>query len=252
MKNTLINFKQLLTCLNNKKIMTLDELKISLVTQCRMTVFRKLSMLGYISSYSHSGKYYSLKRIARYNKYGIWSYKSALFSKNGTLKKTIEFLIDRSTKGYTASELNSILKVKVEDTLLGLVKNKIVIRKKISGIYTYYSVARNLRKKQELTRIDTIQYPDEEMKPDILMNELKAALIIFFSTLDEKQRRLYAGYESLKIGHGGDIRIAELLDLDQKTVSRGRQELLGGKVNTDNIRESGGGRKQIKKKSKCD
>ena len=83
--------------------------------------------------------------------------------------------------------------------------------------------------------------------PDILMNELKAALIIFFSTLDEKQRRLYAGYESLKIGHGGDIRIAQLLDLDQKTVSRGRQELLCGKVNTDNIRESGGGRKQIKK-----
>jgi hypothetical protein len=81
------------------------------------------------------------------------------------------------------------------------------------------------------------------------MNELKAALIIFFSTLDEKQRRLYAGYESLKIGHGGDKRISELLDLDQKTVAKGRQELLGGKVNVDRIRKSGGGRKQIKKKS---
>jgi len=242
----------LLTCFNAKKMMTIDELKSTLRTQCRMTVFRKISMFGYISSYSHSGKYYSLKRIARYNKYGIWSYKSALFSKNGTLKKTIEFLIDNSTKGYTASELNSILKVKVEDTLLELVKNKIVIRKKMSGIYIYYSRARNLSKKQELTRIDTIQYPDEEMKPDILMNELKAALIIFFSTLDEKQRRLYAGYESLKIGHGGNKRIAELLDLDQKTVARGRQELLGGKVNIDNIRKTGGGRKQIKKKSQCD
>lgn len=229
--------------------MTIDELKITLRTQCRMTVFRKLSMLGYISSYSHSGKYYSLKRIARYNKYGIWSYQSALFSKNGTLKNTIEFLIDSSTKGYTASELNNILKVKVEDTLLELVRKKIVMRKKMSGIYMYYSRARNLRKKQELTRRDKIQYPDEEMKPAILMNELKAALIIFFSTLDEKQRRLYAGYESLKIGHGGDTRIAELLDLDQKTVARGRQELLGGKVNIDNIRESGGGRKHIKKNS---
>jgi hypothetical protein len=232
--------------------MTIDDLKNTLRTQCRMTVFRKLSMLGYISSYSHSGKYYSLKRIARYNKYGIWSYKSALFSKNRTLKKTTKFLIDCSTKGYTASELNSILKVKVDDTLLELVKNKNVIRKKLSGIYIYYSRARKLSKKQELMRIDKIQYPDEEMRPDILMNELKAALIIFFSTLDEKQRRLYAGYESLKIGHGGDIRIAELLDLDQKTVARGRQELLGGKVNIDNIRESGGGRKQIKKNPKCD
>ena len=113
----------------------------------------------------------------------------------------------------------------------------------------YYATASKLSKKQELTRIGKIQYPDEQMKPAILMNELKAALIIFFSTLDEKQRRLYAGYESLKIGHGGDKRIAELLDLDQKTVARGRQELLGGKVNVDRIRKSGGGRKQIKKKS---
>ena len=252
MKNKSIDSELLLTCLKDKKIMTIDDLKNTLRTQCRMTVFRKLSILGYISSYSHSGKYYSLKRIARYNKYGIWSYKSALFSKNRTLKKTTKFLIDCSTKGYTASELNSILKVKVDDTLLELVKNKNVIRKKLSGIYTYYSRTRKLSKKQELMRIDKIQYPDEEMRPDILMNELKAALIIFFSTLDEKQRRLYAGYESLKIGRGGDIRIAELLDLDQKTVARGRQELLGGKVNIDNIRESGGGRKQIKKNPKCD
>ena len=86
------------------------------------------------------------------------------------------------------------------------------------------------------------------MKSDILTDELKAALIIFYSTLDEKQRRLYAGYESLKIGHGGEKRMAELFDLDRKTVARGRQELLGGKVNIDNIRESGGGREQIAKK----
>ncbi len=249
MKNKSIDSELLLNCLNNKKIMTIDELKSTLATQYRMTVFRKLSMLGYISSYSHSGKYYSLKRIARYNKYGIWSYESALFSKNGTLKKTIEFLIGCSTQGYTASELNRIVKVKVEDALLELVKSKIIIRKKVSGIYIYYARSSNLRKKQELTRLGKIQYPDEEMRPDILMNELKAALIIFFCTLDEKQRRLYAGYESLKIGHGGDKRIAELLDLDQKTVARGRKELLGGKVNVDNIRKTGGGRKQIKKKS---
>jgi hypothetical protein len=157
-------------------------------------------------------------------------------------------LIDSSTQGYTASELNSIVKVKVEDTLLELVKNKIIIRKKISGIYIYFATASKLSKKQELTRIGEIQYPDEKMKPTVLMNELKAALIIFFCTLNEKQRRLYAGYESLKIGHGGDKRIAELLDLDQKTVARGRQELLAGKVNVDRIRKSGGGRKQIKKK----
>lgn len=241
--------ENLLSLLKDNKIMTIDEIKIALKTQSRMTAFRKLSLLEYITSYSHSGKYYSLKRIARFNKYGIWSHKSALFSKNGTLLKTIEYLINDSIKGYSASELNIILKVKVEDTLFGLVKNKKIVRNKMSGIYIYYSIISNLRKKQELTRTEKIRYSDVEMKPDILMNELNAALIIFYSTLDEKQRRLYAGYESLKIGHGGDKRIAELLDIDQKTVAKGRRELLGGNVNIDNVRESGAGRKQTKKKS---
>ena len=80
------------------------------------------------------------------------------------------------------------------------------------------------------------------------MNELKAALIIFFSTLNEKQRRLYAGFESLKAGCGGDELIAKLLDINIKTVSRGRKELLTQKVTVDTIREKGGGRKQLKKK----
>jgi len=88
------------------------------------------------------------------------------------------------------------------------------------------------------------------MRPEILMNELNAALIIFFSTLNEKQRRFYAGFESLKIGYGGDKQIAELLNIDRRTVAKGRIELLNGEVNLDAIREVGGGRKPIKKKSR--
>ena len=48
MKNKSIDSELLLTCLNNKKIITIGELKSTLRTQYRMTVFRKLSMLGYI------------------------------------------------------------------------------------------------------------------------------------------------------------------------------------------------------------
>lgn len=247
-KNTLES-EALLTALKTKKIMPMAELKNTLGSQCRMTVLRKMGELDYITSYSHSGRYYSLKRIARYNRHGIWLCQSAMFSKVRTLKKTIAFQIDNSKKGFSASELRKILKVKVEDVLLELVKNKTISRKKMSGIFIYYSVVSNLKKKQELTRKAKIQSPDVEMKPDVLMHELKAALIIFYSTLNEKQRRLYAGYESLKIGHGGDKRIGELLDIDKKTVAKGRQELLGGKTEVDNIRESGGGRKSVKKNS---
>ena len=109
----------------------------------------------------------------------------------------------------------------------------------------------NFAKKQELTRKDSLQYQaDLKMRPTILMNELKAALIIFISTLNEKQRRLYAGFESLKVGYGGDTQIAELLGIDKRTVAKGKMELLSGEVDVDAIRKTGGGRKQIKKNSK--
>jgi hypothetical protein len=47
-----------ITYLNKYKIATIGEMKTTLNTQSRMTVFRRLSKLGYISSCSHSGKYY--------------------------------------------------------------------------------------------------------------------------------------------------------------------------------------------------
>jgi hypothetical protein len=66
--------------------------------------------------------------------------------------------------------------------------------------------------------------------------------------LDEKQRRLYAGLESIKLGHGGDKKIAQLFGLDMHTVAKGRQELWSGKIETDRVRRVGGGRKMLEKK----
>ena len=78
--------------------------------------------------------------------------------------------------------------------------------------------------------------------------ELRAAIILFFSMLDEKLRRLYAGLEALKTGRGGDAQIAELLGLDITTVARGRRELLDQDVEVRRVRRSGAGRRPMKKK----
>ncbi|KKK90422.1 hypothetical protein LCGC14_2723150, partial [marine sediment metagenome] len=71
-----------------------------------------------------------------------------------------------------------------------------------------------------------------------------------FSLLDERQRRLYAGLESEKLGHGGDRKIAELLGMDPHTVARGRREVFSGEVDRERTRRSGGGRKPVEKKSR--
>jgi hypothetical protein len=72
--------------------------------------------------------------------------------------------------------------------------------------------------------------------------------VLFFSVLDEKQRRLYAGLESLKLGYGGDRRIADFLGMDPHTVAKGRDELLEQDLEIDRIRKAGGGRKRTEKK----
>jgi hypothetical protein len=72
--------------------------------------------------------------------------------------------------------------------------------------------------------------------------------LLFNSLLDERQRRLFAGLKSIKLGHGGDSNRAEFLGLDPHTAARGRQQLLDQNVSMGRTRRSGGGRKPVKKK----
>ena len=81
----------------------------------------------------------------------------------------------------------------------------------------------------------------------MLAHEVNAAIILFYSVLDEQQRRLFAGLESLRFGHGGDSMISTLFNIDNRTVARGRSELLQRDIEIDGIRKKGGGRKAIKK-----
>ncbi len=85
------------------------------------------------------------------------------------------------------------------------------------------------------------------MEQELLPEELKAAIVLFFGLLNEKQRRLYAGLEAFKWGHGGNRMISRLLGIDEQTVARGRQELLTQEVDSNRIRKPGGGRKPPKK-----
>lgn len=48
----------------------------------------------------------------------------------------------------------------------------------------------------------------------------------FFLSLNEKDRRRYAGLEASKLGHGGITYISEVLGCDRKTVYRGIDEIL--------------------------
>ena len=221
MHNINYPLERLLALFNQQKTATITELKVALKTNVTMTVFRKLKQLDYLSSCSHSGKYYSLKRLVRFNDNGYCFVNSILFSIHSTLKETVKALIQNSNKGYTALEIEKKLKIKPNESVVQLVKENDVSRKKIVGSYVYFSIDSNKKRQQELFRKDNaeVTFKLDDMKPVVLMNEIKASIVIFYSLLNEKQRRIYAGLESLKIGRGGDRVISDLLGLNINTVN---------------------------------
>ena len=59
------------------------------------------------------------------------------FSKEGTLKATLLKMVETAPSGFTHTELNHLLRVKVHNTLLGLVREGRIGREHIEKTYLY-------------------------------------------------------------------------------------------------------------------
>jgi hypothetical protein len=229
----------------------MPELKEALGTQVDVTVFRKLKELGYRTSYSHRGGYYTLNEIALFNDLGLWSFRSVWFSRYGTLVKTCEAFVSGSEAGYFAEELDNVLHVETKAALLNLFRGGRVGREEVSGRYLYCSADSEVREHQVAVR--RLQESESSLSRsifggEVVPDDLRARIILYFSLLDEKQQRLYAGLESFKLGYGGDRKVAEFLGMDPHTVARGREQLLAEEFEQEGIRKSGAGRKPVEKK----
>jgi hypothetical protein len=229
-------------------VCTFEEIKHALGTESRATVFRKLSELAYQTSYSHSGMYYALRSTCRFNDDGLWSCRKAWFSVYGTLIDTSMKFVDQSSKGFTNSELDQALHVETRLSLGVLLKRGLISREKVGGVFVYVSSDEPVRRRQIVSRHDALE--TSSIDDHILAHELKAAIVLFGSLLDEQQIRIFAGLESLRIGKGGDAVVGRILKIDPHTVARGRAELLARDLEIERIRRQGGGRKSVKKKSR--
>lgn len=231
-------------------VVAMPDLKRFLQSNHSMTVYRRLKELSYISSCSHQGKYYSLYELAHYDKNGLWFYNNILFSDYGTLINTCRHFVNQNDAGYSIAELGQQLGLAVKEPLLKLHQNNELARDIIDGQMIYFSAEPSKKRSQILLRkerssVRALNFG--KIGSHLISDEMRAATILFYSVLDERQRRLYAGLESMKLGFGGDQIIAEYLKLDPHTVSKGRQELVDEKFQRQGIRKPGGGRKSIKK-----
>ncbi len=232
------------------RIADLAELKRVLGTGTSLTVFRKLKQLDYRASYTHRGRFYTLAEIARYDDRGLWSHEGVWFSRYGTLLATVEAFVNRSRNGYYAGELADELHAEVQEPLRHLVQQQRLSRAEVEGQFLYTAIDSPQRRNQMLARRSAQAVPLAVRSEALRLSpdELKAAILLFYSLLDEQQRRLFAGLESIRLGHGGDTLLSDFLGLDVHTVARGRQQLLDRDVIGGRMRRAGGGRIPTEKK----
>jgi hypothetical protein len=230
--------ENLVRLLHEQKVATMPQLKASLGTSVTYTVLRKLAPLGYRTSYSHGGTFYTLDAIAEYDKVGLWFHRDIRFSRYGTLVDTAEVLVTQSPAGYQVPELEAVVQVAAKDALCQLAQAGRLFRREWAGRYLYCALDRTRRQEQWSARQAQAEQADD----------LQVAKALFYGLLDEQQRRLYAGLESLQYGYGGQQRAAERFGLDVDTVARGENELLGGQVLRGRVRQPGGGRPAVEKK----
>jgi len=75
--------------------------------------------------------------------------------------------------------------------------------------------------------------------------EIEKTMRKFYESLNEKDRRRYAGIETMKLGHGGQKYICEIMRCDAETVKRGTEEIKSEIRAEERVRNAGGGRKKV-------
>ncbi len=140
--------KKLENFIKSRRVVEIRDLFEVVQSTSRMTVFRRLSGVEYLCSYTHAGRYYTLFDIARFDSDGIWFYDDIGFSQNGSLKNTVTYLVDNADGGKFHSDLERQLRVRVHNVLLDLVRSKQIKRTKFESHFLYLSTDKARSTKQ--------------------------------------------------------------------------------------------------------
>jgi len=187
--------------------------------------------------------------VANYSEIGLWSHGQIHFSKYGSLKNTVRVFVCASEAGCFAAELQELLQVPVHKPLRELFSLGELHREQLPAGYLYVSpIKKDLQLTNRNAMLEAAAIEQSEgIASEFASPEIQKALQVFLLTLNEKQRRLYVGFESMKLGYGGDTLMSRITGMNIKTIAKGRQELLSHQITADTIRKSGGGRPASKK-----
>lgn len=160
-----------------QKVMTVDEIE-TILNCSAITVRRYLNKWRTITSYNFNGRYYALPDIPKFDEHGLWQCGSIRFSQHGNLKKTIVRMVENSSGGLEASAIFNLLGLNSYFLLSRLVKGSLLQRKKIAGVFVYFSVTNERIDKQfgnrlEMGNEDAVDLPSDAVAVAILVERIK-------------------------------------------------------------------------------
>lgn len=161
--------------LSSKKVVELEDIRKALGGVSRATVFRRLQDVPYRSSYNHNGRYYSLYDPRKCDRHGLWSHGDILFARDGSLQDTAVRLVQESEAGLTQRELQDLLGVRVQTFLLSSVREGLIDRDRVEGVYLYLHGEPSVRKAQKERRREQVaaaQDADAELKDEVVIQVL--------------------------------------------------------------------------------
>jgi hypothetical protein len=103
------------------------------------SVRRFLTEVGYYSSFTHNGGWYTLHSIPRFGRDGLWFYYDIGFSRAGSLTKTLIALITRSPAGMNAEMLGGALRCRCHAVLVNLWRSGKIQRQKNGRCHIYFA-----------------------------------------------------------------------------------------------------------------
>lgn len=131
--------QQLLTLFKEQPCWMIDPLADALQYSVP-SVRRFLNVVGYYSSFTHNGGWYTLSSIPQFNREGLWFYRDIGFSRYGSLTNTLTDLINRSHAGMNAEQLGEKLHCRCHSILVQLCRRGKLQRQKLGRSYFYIAV----------------------------------------------------------------------------------------------------------------
>jgi len=138
-----------------------------------MSVFRRLSSLDYLTSYTHTARYYTLREIPRFDEFGLWRHGDVGFCRSGTLMAALVELVEKSEAGRTHREAQDLLRTRVRTELLEHVRAGRLERKQLNDKHWLYLSANTARAAKQWARRQA-----QKKRAAVLLGPLTAAMTV--------------------------------------------------------------------------